>query len=261
MAGAEKGFVESKLVSADSDKGSASIIVEEQGSSFTVDYGSLLQNVKRISIITVQFPNNFYNVIADRGQNAFNYTYNGTNFQIIIPEGFYTVGRLMQILIDAITAQNGGVGPYMDLQPDTGKVFINNGTMLPLLTIQLSTIWSQLGFISDTAITTIDNYVAINLPSLQGLTKVYVNSNALAIQNGIDVGGEQKSQLLAIPINAQFGEMVVFECKQDVLCEITYPIKRNLQVVDFQLTDRNNETVYLQGGNLKLELRVWFDRY
>lgn len=261
MAGTEKGYVDSKLVSADSDKGTTSIVVEEEGSSFTVDYGSLLQNVKRISVLTVQFPNNFYNIIADRNGNLFQYIYNGTPHSFTISEGFYTVGRLMEVLETNIAAQNGGLKPFMDLQTDTGKVFINNGTMLTNLTITLTTIWDQLGFITDTVITTTDNYVATNLPSLQGLTKVYLMSTALAIQNGMDVGGEQKSNLLAVPIKAQFGEMVLFECKQDVLCEITYPIKRNLQIIDFQLVDRNGEIVYLNGGNLKVELRVWFDKY
>lgn len=262
MSGAEKGYVSSKYVSADSDKGTASILVEEEGSNFTVDYGSLLQNVKRIAVCTVQFPNNFYNIISDRGRNVFSYTYNSTDYSFNVTPGFYNISRLFTVIMTEMKAQQSGQTFVLDLQQDTGKTYIQQGTLTVLpFTIKNTTIWTQLGFNSDTLVTDASFYVAPDFPALQGLTKVFLNSNALALGAGIDVGGEQKSQLMAIPVNQPFGAMVLFECKQEALCEITYPTRRNLQIVDFQLVDRNNEVVYLQGGTLKVELRVWFDTY
>jgi hypothetical protein len=168
---------------------------------------------------------------------------------------------------DWFTTLGDGQGIALTQDPTSQKVAITYtaGTGPASITITDATdsssgVWELLGFtVMPSSVTT--SLVAPDLPSLAGLKEVYLQSNELAPGNMYDVGGLQRNTLICIPITAPFGVSNVFECKVDALCEITYMSPRSAQRCDFYLTDKAGNIINLHGGNLVINLKVWFNRY
>jgi hypothetical protein len=270
MSGKETGYRFSKLVTVSGDKG-----IGPSKTNFVINLGMSVQCIKRVSIASVSFPNNAYNVNGTGGgaNNTFSITANSITTLYTVPPGFYTTATLITAVQTAVQAYLTGLGngQTFTLTQDSISQIVsatyNQGTSgVTFMTIQdaagNSGVWELLGFIGSAAINLPSGtaVAATNLPSLGGLKEVYLQSAALAMGNMFD-GTGQKNVLLTIPITAPFGISNVFECKVDNLCEITYMGPRTLQQVDFQLTDKNGNIVDLHGGNLNINLKFWFDRY
>lgn len=274
MSGYTKDSLFSKLLRISADKR-----LPGQGgdrtTNFVVDLGSNLQRCKRLSIQSINFPNNFYNVYNNSFNGQYNnigyFTHGSTHYTFTITPGFYNTAQLMSAITTAFNASAGGEITSFTQDPisglcsftfysDTDGTLIqfekdNNGNPQP-------SPFSLLGF-TGTAYT-LTSPITVNatkLPSLAGLTEVYITSNALAPSNCFDEKGQLSNVLIGIPITAAFGQLNVFDCKVDVLCEVLYPRSRDLVRCDFMLVDRNGYEVNLNGGNVKLDLRVWFDHY
>lgn len=251
-------------------------------SDFTIDFGAGLQNVDRVSFVTCEFPNNFYNVVSGIN-NLFHYIVSTGSFfneyNHLISPGYYNIDDLLAVLnafivddastdvtlmFDSKGSKKVGATP-----PTIGVNFLITNVVVgaPVDT----TIWPLLGFVPNQApingVPVIayqdpaggDGVVAPDLPALRGLTEAYVQSAALSPGNSYDEKGSIKNVGLCVPINAGFGGLVIFECKQDPLCQVTYPTSRNIQSIDIQLVDRYGSVLDLQGGNFKLDLRVWYN--
>lgn len=275
MSGREKEFIYSLNVTVAGSDGFAG---SESFTNFRTTLGPALQRIGRVSIVSVTFPNNAYNVNDTGGgaNNEFAITIDGKTTSYEVEGGFYTTTTLMAAVEAAIQATMTalGDGQTFTLAQDsiTQKVTATYGagtsgvTSVTLVDPAINSgIWYLLGFTTIPATVT-TTLTAPSLPSLGGLKEVLLQSNTFApgkmISSTQDTQGwKQQNALVAIPITSAFGVSNVWECKQDVLCEISYLQQKTLQDADFYLTDRQGNIVDLHGGNLVINLRVWFNRY
>lgn len=289
MSGKDKGYEYSRLVTV---SGEDSTPIESKGLStsktnFSVDFGYNLQQIKRVSVINVSFLNTAFNFIDDpaaKANNSFTIelkdgvTLVGSKTYTIEP-GFYNITQLITILNAAVvdfkalyvdapatvifaqSAVSGFVTMTSSLLAGAfvWRIFDSNssGTQLTRGPLQ------QSGFETNTLSTSgaANTQTATELPHLQGLTEARVVSQAIATSNCFDEKNQASSVLVVVPITAPFGFLNVFECKQDALCEISYSTNRNIQRADFSLRDRFGELIDLNGSNLKLTLKVWYNSY
>lgn len=277
MSGKETGYTYAKLVTVRGDGRSSG----NSNTDFKYSLGNTMQRVSRISIPSVQFRNNAYNVNGSGGgaNNTYGWAAGFAPVYGTITPGQYSTSTLMAALQSQInTVLTGyGLGQSIALAQDsltnlvTLTYTIGSGSSFTLLDIANGDtgIWELLGFsgLGSEAnpdvppVRTSSTLTATNFPSLGGLTEVYLQSNAIAPGNMIEKDGIQRNTLLAIPVTAAFGFLNTFECKVDSLCEISYLSPRMLQEVDFYLTDKHGNIVDLHGANLTINLKVWFNRY
>jgi hypothetical protein len=270
MSGKEIGYTFAKLVTVSGDNGTGD---SKSKTDFRVNLGPNMQKISRLSILSVTFPNNAYNVNDSGGgaNNGFAIESDSTVHEIFLNPGFYTTATLMSAVENAVNSylnDTYGDGRSISLAQDTLSQLVTitytpgggPATIDILDTETNSGIWELLGF-TTLPLTVTDTQTAPDLPSLGGLKEVFLQSNELAPGNMYDRDGTQKNTLIAIPITAPFGVSNVWECKQDILCEISYLSPRSAQQCDFYLTDKFGNIINLHGGNLVINLKVWFNRY
>lgn len=275
-SGRETGYTNSRTVTASGDHNTYAGSPDSSKTNFTINLGTNLQQVNRVSFLSVQFRNNAYNVNNEGGgkNNTFAVTVNGVTVDFAVEEGFYTTSTLMSAVQTAIQAELTSAGDGQTfalsqsaLSQKVQALYGEGSSGNPTMTLEQADgkagVWELLGFVvtSPLTLTTGVASVATNLPQLGGLTTVYLQSKALAPGNMFDVDGQQKSYCLAIPVTVPFGVENIWECKVDRFCELTYNSPRNLQLIDFALVDKTGQLIDFQGGNLIINLRVWFQRY
>lgn len=277
MSGYTKSSLFSKILRISADKrlpGQGG----DRSTNFVIDLGANLQRCKRLSIQTISFPNNFYNVF----NNSFNGEFNNIGYfdhpaisaqSFTIAPGYYNTAQLMSAIVTAFNTAATGHAVITSFTQDPISQLctftFNSDSSATLIRFTTNnnnspqaSPWSLLGFSGSVGTTVAPiTTTAAKMPSLAGLTEVYVVSNTLAPANAFDEKGQLANVLVGIPITAAFGQLNVFDCKVDVLCEVLYPSSRDLVICDFMLVDRNGKEVDLNGGNVKLDLRVWFDHY
>lgn len=274
-SGDEKGYVYSKLVRINSGAAMTKGQAAYSDTNFIINLGSSMQNIWRVSFLNVVFTNSAYNIRSGKlnsPNNRFTFSTDLGVYNATVPDGFYNSTQLMAAMTTAINAVFALVGLGQTIsftQIDTNqKIYLtynkgistaNNFTILTN-TDKTDSTWLNLGFSFQTTTTThLVPLVAENVPNLTGIRQVYLQSSALAAGNQIDEKGIWQNVCLAIPVTASFGEVNVFECKVDLLCQITFQTKRNLSVIDFQLVDDKGNLLDLNGTTMKIELRVWSD--
>lgn len=285
--GKDLGYTYSRIVRVsgeDSDPAQKGSYHEK--TNFVASFGYPMQLVKRVSVINVAFINSAYNFIEDDESDLTN-----TGFSLFwndgappvfknytLTPGFYNFAQLKAAMEAAFADFKATTAPLSNVPtinaPTTGTASITWGAGVSAATVyqifdnngNRRGPVSALGFVNGftnssvsgegkTPGTTFANY----LPSLQGITDTYIVSGALAGGNAFDEKNGTANILVAVPVTAEYGTLNLFECKQDVLCEISYPKGRNIQRADFSLQDRYGNLVNLNGSNLKITLRVWFD--
>lgn len=284
MSGKEVGYQFSRIVRVSGEDATPVRDDEYKKTNFVVDFGYNLQQVKRVSVMNVAFMNNAFNFIETPEElSNINFTIeleNGTleSTTYTINPGFYNITQILTDLNDAAAEFKVAhpLSPTVTFEAPTTSGFIraNIGVTTAGYTWRIFDSNSdgganslgpirQIGFSSGLITTSgAANVQSANvLPSLQGLTDVSVVSSALAPGNCYDEKNLTSSVLVVIPVTAPFGTLNVFECKQDVLCEVSYPVSRNIQQADFSLRDRFGNLVNLNGANLKITLRVWYNSY
>lgn len=268
--GKEIGFNFCKLLVASGDKG----LPGGTRTNFKINMGVPVQKIKRISMVSVTFPNNAYNVNGSGGgeNNDFEIIIGATVYEFVVAPGFYTTSSLTAAMQSAIQAEltTLALGQTFTLTQDplSQLVSATYNAGAGAASIQISDTstgsgaWELLGFDTSTPITLNNGVpvVATNLPSLGGLKEVYIQSSTLAPGHMFD-SDQQRNVLQVIPITAPFGVSNVWDCKVDALCELTYMGKRTLSIIDFTLTDRYGNIIDLHGGNLIINLKIWFDQF
>lgn len=271
LSGSQKGYPFSKLVSV-----SSSNAVSGSTSDFIYTAGTTLQQINRVSIASVSFYNNIYNIYNDtRGSNnSYTYAYGAVpvTYTYTVPPGFYNVGTLLNLLNTNLTTNLGGANIVtwtldsvtnrvnLIMTTPTAATFQLNPT--PTSPTGLLTALGGGPFLQSTVFDLTASPQSIlgdTFPLLSGPTQVYLRSSTLSPANSIEAGGLFANTLLAIPITAPYLALNVFECKVDNLCEISYKLPRNLSSIDIQLTDRYGNILDLHGGTLNIELRVWYN--
>lgn len=260
-------------------------------SDFAVDLGTNLSQVKKLSISAVQFNNVFYNIFntSVKYNNYWGMDVTGSveagRHTPSIPPGYYSVATLesaIQTTFDTIFGV-GNVVIQWAQSPTTNLITIVgiSSSLSGMTKITFSALTKEesaqvapgakqdfnvfgiLGFPSPTAVAIgASNVTATYFPSLNNPSVAYIVSSALAPMNSFDEGGKVSNILIPIQINVPFGNLVVFECRQDILCEIDYgKYPRALNRVDIQLVDHNLDVLDLHGTELNLDLRVWLNLF
>ena len=283
MSGKDLGYSFARLVRISGEDAVPAEKGNNDKTNFVVDFGSNLQQVKRVSIVNVSFLNNAFNFVATPASLANVYftfelddgiTVNSTTYTL--QEGFYDMDTLLADLnaaaVDFKTTYANAPTVVFSTPSESGFIIATIGLTAPgyTLTILDSDVDGlpsskgpirSIGFPSGVIVTSGAANVrrATDLPSLQGLTEAYIVSQALAPGNCFDEKNQASSILVTIPITAPFGTLNVMECKQDILCEISYVTPKNIQRADFSLRDRFGNLINLHGANLKLTLKVFFN--
>ena len=286
MSGVDQGFAQSRLVRISGEDASpAEPGTASEKTNFIVDFGYNLQQVKRVSILNVSFLNNAFNFIDEpKSLSNVNWTITIAGPGPVLYFETYTIDPGFYNIEQVITTLNTSAAEFKVAHPEAPTVtFVESETSGFVVaefgvttagwvyditdtkadgTASLIGPLHQLGFATGLAVFgAAQNLTATTLPSLQGLTEAYITSTALAPGNCFDEKGSITSIFVTVPITAPFGTLNVFECKQDVLCEVSYPLPRNIQKCDFSLRDRFGNLINLNGANLKLTLRVWYNSY
>ncbi len=263
----------------------------ETDNNFTIDLGDRAQQVKRISIVSAQFYNVFYNVYntPKKFNNGFQVFISDGTFvshqPYLIAPGRYTVYELMQLVKNAIES----IGAFVvvmtiSLNQNTNLVsvslnitesgFVNLVGVQPYASqsagqIQDDWIFGLLGWPRVNQSYAGTNKVTLwtgnpgmtvtapYFPRMGGPTLAYITSSTLAPSASWDEKGSSSNILLAMDITVPWLDLQVFECKVDTLCELIYKTTRATNVIDIQLVDHEGDPLDLHGTPLNLELRVW----
>ena len=284
MSGKDVGYQFSRLVRVSGEDATPASDDAYAKTNFIVDYGYNLQQIKRVSVLNVAFMNNAFNFIdtpADLSNNNFTIELDNGPINSVtytIDPGFYNITQILTELNNAaadfkatyplaptvtfsVPTTSGFIQANIGVTTAgyTWRIFDSNASGAAFKLGPLRQIGFSTGLITTTGAA--NTQTATVLPSLQGLTDVSLVSAALAPGNCFDEKNLASSVLVVIPVTAPFGTLNVFECKQDVLCEVSYPTSRNIQRADFSLRDRFGNLVDLNGANLKITLRVWYNSY
>lgn len=258
-----------------------------RSSNFGINLGVNLQECVGISYKSCQFNNNFYNV---REATSYNPTFNnrftataGTQTFTIFkqPAGFYNAGALMSSMISEIQAyvlsQFGDTWVFSYSVNDASQLITLNfvsaagpDSVLNVDDTKLAAAgqansgvsfgpWELLGFPATFSLTSGQSITASNMPSLGGYGIVYIRSQALSPANSFLATGVVSNNFQPINLTAPFQGINTDECKVDVLCEVNYPRPRILNVIDIQLVDHDGFEVNLNGSQLNIEVRAWFN--
>jgi len=261
--GSQKGMAYTKLVHVAADKDT-----KPSSTNFIFNGGTSLQQVLRVSINSVGFYNNIYNIYNDtRGaNNTYTYQY-GFNRTFTLTPGFYNIGTILNLMNADLVAAGAGGDVSWTFNPITNYVSLNvvsAGSQLvlnvpgPNPPLGLMTTLGGGVFLETKNFNAMPGvYQGATFPLLSGPTKLYLRSSALSPCNGIQNDGVFINTLLALPVTAAPNTYNLFDCKVDSLCEISYKIPRNLNFIDIQLTDRYGNIMDLHGGSLDIELRIW----
>lgn len=280
--GSRKGTLNSKLLRVNSSNKSSGT-----NENFRVSLGSNLQLTEKLSILNVQFPNVFYNLYktTEHASNYFGFwQYDGLVrdvFEAHFEPGYYSAEALLTAFQDWIE----GIDIEWSINPITNKVTITNNSEVMSFGIFLETKfidsapitydrnpftmlgfdvpqvdldtydWNQLVWLPETSVT------ATHQPDLNPFTIAYLESSAISPSNSFDEEGKVSNILLAIPITSPWTDLVLFDCKQDVLCEIEYIKPRALNSLDIRLVDHEGYLLPLDNHDLNIEFRVWFNDY
>jgi hypothetical protein len=263
-------------------------LLNSSDSDFSIDVGPSLQLVKRLSITGAQFNNVFYNVF----QTSIKWN---TYFQMIIvggadagsyslgiPAGYYSAYTLYTAITDAISTATGAttlfaftlnsttnkVSATVTAPVGTTSVTISALTLLQQATVNLAgrqdyNPFGLLGFILPQVwVPSVTTNTAFYFPSLNNPSVAYILSKTLAPMNSFDEKGNISNILIPINITAPFNSLCVFECQQDILCEIDYGKNpRALNRIDIQLVDHDLDVLDLHQTELNIDCRVWLDSF
>jgi hypothetical protein len=258
------------------------LLPSDPDSNFSINLGTNLQQVAKISVLQCQFTNAFYNVFATSAKynNEFFFQYyDGTyhTSKVVVPPGYYSTYTLLNYIATQISTISGGtavltsslnsisniVSMYVTYTAPTTAVTVFRTTSGPSQGRQDNWPFGLLGYTENTI--AIDNStnpsVAQNFPSLNNPSKVYVTSSALAPSNSLDEDGKTSNILLPIDITVPFQGLQTWECKIDEQFEVNYGRARNLGQVDIQLVDHDGDVLDLHGTVFNIDLQVFINQF
>ena len=223
-------------------------------SKFRVSYPNVQVLAKVVSIVVkhASFPNVFYNI--NTTNNEFKYTVNASPIQTItVPEGQYTINDIMTYIENVWGA---GIDGTITQDPKTYKITFASDYAIRLVE---STMLKVLG-VPPEGVLTSTPYTAPNVPQLQGVQHVFINSKVLSKAiNFIDANEKQEQSIVVmIPNDVPWGSVKHYETVHDDLDVINFPSETSLQELDIKLVDADGNVLDLQGQELSLILKVYY---
>jgi hypothetical protein len=221
-------------------------------SDFSVSYPNNGTLAKVVSIVVkhVSFPNVFYNINTTNNEFIFRMA-GGSGQSIIVPEGQYAVSELIAYLNTELT----GVGILTQNSTTSKLTIVASGYPFDLVE---SSMLKVLGFKPSSG--NPSSHTAPNVPQLQGVQHVFINSKVLSKAiNFIDANEKQeRSIVIMIPNDVPWGSVKHYETVHDDLDVINFPSETSLQELDIKLVDADGNVLDLQGQELSLILKVYY---
>jgi hypothetical protein len=248
----------------------------DTSSNFTVNLNRMTETdqIVRCVFKSASFPNTAYNIrVAGQHQNnVFLFEISGTPFSYSLAEaGYYTVQSIIDLVRVAIetqlTAANPGdtltmaVGQYSKtieyVTSLAGGSLILGHTVGPLAgtTGSLNTV---LGADVVSPVIDLIVYKSPKLPSLLGLTRVFVHSTTLAEGNLVDGDVENHDIIGEVPVTVKFGSMIFYESGDDELDSVNYGSVRNFDQINITLRDLDANIIDLNGGITEVILKMYY---
>lgn len=270
--GASRGTKYSKLLRINSSNRSSGT-----NSDFTIDYGVNMSQVAGVSIDSIQFWNQIYNIYNTSltSNNVFRLTVtppagSPTTYILYWTPGYYSaVDFLTNFAAFALGTYgftfNWDIGQYGNKVttsvPGGYAVTVSQAHVSDLQgKTQTEDPWNMLGFTyNNSGNIDLVNGTATYQPYMIHTSMAYLTSRILAPGNSFDEKGSVSNVLRPIAINTGWKELVMFECKDDPLCSIWYPRPRALNQIDIQLVDHEGFNIDLGQSELNIELRIWYN--
>lgn len=270
--GASRGTKYSKLLRINSSNRSSGT-----NSDFTIDYGANMSQVVGVSIDSIQFWNQIYNIYSTplTSNNVFRVTVtppagSPTTVTVFWNPGYYSAVDFLTAFAEFCTGSlgftlNWAIDQYTNLVSTSvagGFTVVMSPALVSELggRTQTEDPWNMLGFTygSDGTFNLVDGHATYQ-PYMIHTSMAYLTSRILAPGNSFDEKGSVSNVLRPIAINSGWKELVMFECKDDPLCSIWYPRARALNQIDIQLVDHEGFNIDLGQSELNIELRIWYN--
>lgn len=239
----------------------------ETPSNFTINLSRMTEtnNIRRVVVKQVDFPNYFYNITTANQDFYFGYN-GGTQGSVQVPVGYYSDSQLAAVIQAGMNTEMSGV-------PATAAITIDPYTRIWTITVTgtdtgylgttqpTNTIAASIGAISNAgAFADGVPYTLDRRPNLHGVTRAYVHSTALADGNLVDSDVEVHDGLAQVPVLAPYGFYNYYESRDDELDSINYRAPKNIDLVDIQLKDIDNNFIEFPNGagDLSVILKIYY---
>jgi len=212
---------------------------------FAVNFGNdiRLESIVKVNIVSVTFPNIFYNVYA--GSNTMTLVVNSTNYGFTYTAGRYTVNQLLTNIQSQLNAVFG-VNYFALSVNERGyvEIFSNLTDTLQVLASPLATL---LGFLNNTAV--VGPLIASTFPNFLGATMLFVHSDNMTPNityiNSINNNVNDINGFLSIPITDPWGASVIYFPNDQDRITLNPTLGMNLKTINF--------TLRVNGGRLATE--------
>lgn len=235
--------------------------------NFSVQLGNtaFLQSVKTVIVKSISFKHVFNNLFD--GNRTLTITYAGIEYDVQIESAWYDVETLASTLTTAINSIIPGIVLVDVIVSPAGAPIKQNryiqfttdaGELVVLSKANGNDMADVLGISSNLTVLATTSAISQLRPDLGGLSVVYLCSNILAGANSAASSddGEVIPILTEIPINASFGEEIVYRSNDPDLDTIVYQNSKNLNSIDLQLCTRSGQILDLEQNNLTAMIRI-----
>jgi len=230
-----------------------------------------------LSLKSCTFRNIQYNVQSSgpRKNNFFYFNLDGGEEKVNVPEGFYSIYELIDVVktgIETILAASGIIPlptlTSLDYNPISAKVSIvinGNGSATPFELLggtYSASINSLLGNTIDNSLDTLAavKYTFDSIVNLQHDDRIHLVSSSMAQSIGLTSTGRNGrtiALLRAIPVDKPFGEIVTYESSDIDGERVYFPNGLNLSTVDIALQDTDGNVLDLGNTVMTVEIIAW----
>lgn len=193
-------------------------------------------DIKHITfhLVDAQIPVSFYNI--NYTNNVLKYQISSVNYTITITPGNYNFTSLANILIAGFFA-NGHIFT-ITINKQTGVITF--ATPATNFILQVSSIFSTLGFPASNQISTSFSLTATYPLNLFGITKIKINSSFFNSYNYDSATNGMSNLVSIIPVDQPAFGLIIYENKSDA----KYTLRTNaVDEIDLTLTDQNDNLI------------------
>ena len=232
--------------------------------NFSVNLSRMTEtnNIARVVVKSVDFPNNFYNITELNNELTLEFSVDGVISIIPIPPGFYSTTDIIDYVVADINGQLTGGSIITMIQDPTTKIISFTVTLqtMKLYNLEDAPVTSSLspciGIEKTTAF--LAGHTVDRIPNLYGVTKVYVHSLELAEGNLVDGDVEVHDIIAEVPVKVVWGAWNYYESNDDELDSLNYSSLRNLDNIKIQIKDLENNILDLKGGEFTITLKIYY---
>lgn len=209
-------------------------------------------NFKRLVVKSVNFPNLQYNINSNNNVLRIVTDVDGV-LTYNIPVGQYNITQLNNNLNSGLSAlATNTITVSLGTTSNLLSVAIDVGTV-QVLSDAVSTAAATLGFTQNSAVAA--SVTADRIIRLNGLTQVYIRSNALSVDNLHSSDGQAKSYLTSIQIREAFGSYVYYEPQFSEMASVNFKNRIKLDSdIDIQLLDQDENVLDIGTHDVDIEL-------